>query len=554
MNRLDEKKELVTSIKEHERKKQIIEETHNLIKEWNNLTLPQQTEKRDSIIRSIPLLAEQDRALCIKHLSEAGIVNYRKTLERVKKYAKEMGIDKEEAISINYAPILFPLTPAQDFIDSKAYVAIPIKHLINNRLEPVNYIITSEREKICLSEEELLRMNFYYDRTPYLLGKWSEKSIDSFLKGEDKITIAETFDDIYQLCRTYIDFGNDSWSKYIAIWIIGTYYHRIFQTYPYVHLNGDMESGKTKTLMLTALLSFNGELTFNSSPSYIVRAVHNNHSTCCVDEVERLKRSDDQDSQLLIAMYNSGYKKGSFCGKSEQAEKNGQWLPKRFEAYSPKMLASIRALEPSLSSRCIPITMLKTSNKDIRNRELNTNHPAFQKIRDKLYSIMLTYFPFIKTFYEQIEDQEILGREWELWKPILAIARAIDGNDGSLYSEIRNLAIETQNLKKQAHIEETITPKVLITLRDSLINEPLPQDNFYSTLQLLNILKDSEEEEFAWLKDEKKQNKGRWLGDVLRRSGIVTGRAEQKKIEAKNVKGYTIHLNKIQERVQNYEL
>lgn len=554
MNNLE--KTLTDAIKEGSKREQIIRDVDSLIKEWSALELTsEKAQKRESLISDIRFLTKPDRELCIRALAEVGICKYKEAYEKVKELARLSGIDKEEEPSITHAPNLSAISPAQHFDSDIAYVAIPVKVLKNNKLEIVNYLITSERQKILLCEEELISKGFYIERTPSLLPRWSNRSIEAFINNETRIGMAEVFNEIYQLVKKYIDFGSNVWAKYLALWIIGSYFHRLFETYPYIHLNGDMESGKTKTLMLTAWLSFNGELTFNSSPSYVVRAVHNNHSTCCIDEVEGLRYSKDQDSQLLIAMYNSGYKKGSYCGKSEQFEKNGQWLPKQYEAYAPKIFASIRGLEASLNSRCIPITMLKTANKEIKNRELDSNDEAFRLIRDKLYHIMLSYLVPIRAFYKTITDEEILGREWELWRSILAMAKVIDTDQElklNLYSEIRAHALEVQKLKKEARKEETITPKILAVLEELPVC-PNP-DNFWSTEELLNFLKDSGEEAFTWLSDEKKQNKGRWLGDVLRKAGLVEGRAQQRRnANNKNVKGFYISKEQVEEKLRNYD-
>ncbi|MDD2927690.1 MAG: hypothetical protein PHE30_02440 [Candidatus Omnitrophica bacterium] len=558
MNNLESEKNLKDAIQKGEKRKQIIQSVDNLIREWPALDLASdKTEKRDSIINDVPLLEKQDRELCIKELAEAGIVKYKETYEKVKERARILGIDKEEMPIINYAPNLSALSPAQHFSDDIAYFAIPVKVLKSNRLEITNFLITSEGQKILLCEEEVIKLGFYLERSPYLLPRWSERGINTFLNNDGGAGIAEVFNDIYKLIKGYIDFGNDIWAKYISLWIIGTYFHRLFETYPYIHLNGDMESGKTKTLMFTAWLAFNAELTFNSSPSYVVRAVHNNHSTCCIDEAEGLKHSDDQDCKLLVSMYNSGYKKGSFCGKSEQLEKNGQWIPKQFEAYAPKIFASIRGLEASLNSRCIPIIMLKTGNREIKNRELDSNDQNFTRIRDKLYYTALTYFIPIRASYKTISDEEVLGREWELWRPILAIAKVIDSDKEvnlNLYSEIRAHALEIQKLKKEARKEETPIPKVLVALKEAITPIVYSRpDNFWSTTELLDFLRNSEEEAFSWLNDEKKHGKGRWLGDILRTAGIVGDRAKQKRIGDKNVKGFYISLDKIEEKLGNYD-
>lgn len=567
MNIRKEEENLTTALKNSEKRREIIEAVDRLTKEWPNLELPKQAERRDLILCDLPLLAEQDRKLCLKALAEEGIINLREATEKVRHYAKALGIDKDDIPLIKFAPNLSLITPAQDFVKETAYVTVPVNIIVNNKVESVNYIITSDRQKIRLSDEELLNIRFYTERKPYLQPRWSSSSVESFIDGQGAVNLSEIFEDIVNLSKTYIDFGNESWNKYKALWIIGTYFHRLCETYPYIHLNGDMESGKTKTLTFISRLAFNGELTFNSSASYVVRVVHNNHSTCCIDEVERLRHSEDQDSQVLIAMLNSGYKKGSFCGKSEQTDRNGQWMPKQYEAFSAKVFASIRGLDPSLISRCIPVIMLKTGNKDIKNREIKSDDPVFQEIRDKLYHAMLTVFESVGVFYQTIKDDEILGREWELWKPILALAKIIDTENKSklsLYEEIRALALHVQRQKKEARIEETTTPKLLKVLKEALSDMICPEpDNFLPIVDdpdnpeqpsIIKFLINSGEEEFAWLTDDKKHTKGKWVGNALRRAGVVEGRAEQRKKGGKNVKGFRITMEKIEERLRNYEV
>jgi hemoglobin-like flavoprotein len=377
------------------------------------------------------------------------------------------------------------------------------------------------------------------------------------LNGKTEINISDVFEEIRNAFDYYIDFGSERISDLIACWVIGTYFHRQFKTYPYIHFIGDMEAGKTKTATLISCLSFNGELTFNSTPPYIISAIHNNHSTCCVDEAERLKDNKEQDSQIVISMYNAGYKKGNFCGKREQIGNEGKWVNKKFEAYSPKVFASIKGMPASLASRCLPITMYKSGNKEIQNREIDISDPIFQKIRDSLYVTLFDNHIQIKFKYNTITDEEIFGREWELAKPILTIAKVIDDKNNSkfsLYSSIRNKLLEIQKLKKEARIEETITPKLLVVLHEHISGNPA-WDKFYSISDLVNVLIDSGEETFSWLGDDKKNHgRGRWLSNALRTAGVIEGKAIQKKVDGKNAKGFQIDLENVNKRLKNFEI
>jgi len=63
---------------------------------------------------------------------------------------------------------------------------------------------------------------------------------------------------------------------------------------------------------------------------------------------------------------------------------------------------------------------------------VNPNNPDFQEIRDALFLVAMTYAPRVKRLYEEItrpDSVEFGDREFNLFKPILAIGRAI-GMDG----------------------------------------------------------------------------------------------------------------------------
>jgi len=160
------------------------------------------------------------------------------------------------------------LTPSQDFIDDIAFTCIMVKKVTGNGKVSENIeLITSEKKHFPLTNNELFNLGFYSERTPFPKCRWSRESIQSFLNGNSSTEIKEVFEDIKKQFEEYIDFSDSRYYILLSIWIIGTYFHRLFNTYPYIHLNGRISSGKTKTLTLISLLAFNGELSFQSTPS-----------------------------------------------------------------------------------------------------------------------------------------------------------------------------------------------------------------------------------------------------------------------------------------------
>lgn len=468
------------------------------------------------------------------------------------------------------------LTPAQDFRDAIAYVSMPLPILKEKKVENVVYIITSNKEKFRLNDEELFKRGFYTTRHPYPDARWSSGAIRKFLESEKRIDIVWAFNLVKSRLEHYIDFGDENWHSCIACWIVGTYFHRLFESYPYVYMNGDAESGKTKTLTLCSLLAFNGELTFNSTPSYITSAIHENSASCFVDEAERLKDSSDPSAQIVVSMMNGGYKKGAFCGKQESAG-GKKWKPRKFEAYSPKMFANIKGLDPVLLSRCVPIVMGRTADKEISNREINISAPVFQEIRDMLYAAMMQWHGEIADAYQALSDSEILGREWELWKPIFAIAKVISEE---FYQQFRMFALGVQQEKKEALLDTMTAPRLLqaliamieeyerkreeefqwdqISFGETVVEEKLKKQGlpFFSNEEIVGFLQNYDPDFFGWLGKymEKKKNFGRWLGNELRKAKIIKGQAQVRKEAGQSVRGHCLDKDLIQKRLKGYTL
>jgi len=74
--------------------------------------------------------------------------------------------------------------------------------------------------------------------------------------------------------------------KIIALWIIGTYFHKQFATYPYLFFNAPKSSGKSRLLKLVASLSWNGRYLISISEAVLFRTA--SKRTFCIDEFERV--------------------------------------------------------------------------------------------------------------------------------------------------------------------------------------------------------------------------------------------------------------------------
>ncbi|MFX0199718.1 MAG: hypothetical protein ACFFCW_26650, partial [Candidatus Hodarchaeota archaeon] len=262
-----------------------------------------------------------------------------------------------------------------------------------------------------------------------------------------------------------------------------------------------------------------------------------------------------EDRQLVISMFNSGYKRGNTAGKVEATNRKGKWEARRFESYSPKMFASIKNLDSVLKTRCIPVVMVESSNMELKNRLVNSEDPIFQSIRDKLYWGMMTYHKEIKELYQGIIDKDIGGREWELWRPILTLALAIDDKpkEDGLYMELRQFALEVGKEKRRQREEETSTPKLLLALQDLLGNQ---EEAFFPTLELAVVLSKYDDEYFGWMvEDETSKTRGkvgRFLKHEIRRLAI--GEYRMVRVEGSLKRGYYLNCKAIEDRLKGIGL
>ena len=446
---------------------------------------------------------------------------------------------------------LCEISAALDFKDETALVAVPEDEVIEGKLVTKLYVIMSDRRKIPLNDDDLLIQGLYTKKSPYPMERWSKESRDAYLRSEYETDLPLTFELCRDLYAHYIDFGDSRWCSYMACWTLGTYFHRLFRSYPYIHLSGTMQSGKTKTMELTATLAFNGELTCNSTAAYIIRVVNDNHATCCIDETENLKGTKDENTKAVIAIFNSGYKKSGTSGKAEQLGNSKKWVTKRYSSYSPKMFASIAGLEDSLTSRCVPIAMMRSTDDEIKNREMDEEAPEFQELRDALYLCLMGCWQEVRAKYADIQDAQIVGRDWELWKPVLAIAQAIDLT-GELYETLHELAVENTVQKKETALENFITPKLLAALENLTKNSD--GQMFVTFEDLTACLVEFSPDDFGWLRSPQSAiAANRWIGKELRNAGVVDGKSHLKKFEGKAVKGYYLSHERIAKRITAYQ-
>jgi len=189
--------------------------------------------------------------------------------------------------------------------------------------------------------------------------------------------------------------------------------------------------------------------------------------------------------------------------------------PVPFEVYSPKVVANIKGIEDILEDRCIILIMKRGKDKTVLNNEPQVNSEVWQNIRDMLYVFYLSCFHEISELSEQVNlvgRVPLSERNFELWKPILTMAKFFDEHFKGLFDKMLDFAqrkTEEKNIENITEVGEYILLQTLI----SLVKEP----QYYKVKEVKELMAKNFDEEQKWLNTW-------WIGKALRRLGFTQKR------------------------------
>lgn len=369
-----------------------------------------------------------------------------------------------------------------------------------------------------------------------------------------KIKLGECFENIVEIIKTYVDL-KEEYYKVIALWIIGTYMHNEFETYPYLFLNAMRGSGKTRLLKLISILSYGskGKTKVHTGVTESVLFRTPKNVTLTLDELEHI---GGKDKGILREYLNASYKKGSTVSRTKKVKsKEGEdYVIDDFEPYKPIAMANIWGMEEVLGDRCITIILEKSNDpskvkmiEDFENNNNITNTlTTLNNIRCSLlrcsypkiiynnwnnyikskyinytttYTTLTTYnnnnytntYNIITQqrdleFFNKIDNSEIDGRNLELTMPFFVISRFLNEE---LFDQIVEVYKEIISEKR---IEE-FTESRDVMLYDFVSQEP-SENYFKSVKKLTNSFKEFIQSNEEWIND-------KWMGRALKRLGLI---------------------------------
>ena len=317
--------------------------------------------KRGKMEKGIIVKKEDYEILIHKYQGAKGIID-KKIKYYCDRYNKKPFDEKEISIWVN---------EIKDFI--------PFTNL--------NYKINKKRKKVAEKKEE----NEEKPKKP--IKKLTKEEIE-----KNRAKLLEIYNNLIEILKRYCDI-KEEYYNIIALWIMGTYVHNEFETYPYLFINAMKGSGKTRLLKLITHLSKNGEMMLSIREAVLFRT----KGMLGIDEFEGINR---KGNEALRELLNASYKKGMKVKRMRKVHtKDGdEQVVEEFEPYRPICLANIWGMEQVLGDRCINIILERSDNNRI-TRLMELFHSDSQietTLRDSLCQV---------SFMSSVDPQNIY-RDW----------------------------------------------------------------------------------------------------------------------------------------------
>lgn len=383
------------------------------------------------------------------------------------------------------------------------------------------------------------------ERLAQIEKEWLENRKNN-INNEDKLKLVKCYEEIIRVLKSYLIMQEDQY-KFIAIWIVATYFHEEFGTFPYLFFNAMRGSGKTRTLKLISALGSKGDGSVQNNLTEAVLFRIPRGTTTCIDEVEQI---GNKEKQTLRELLNSAYKKGMKVKRMRKAKVEGQeqQVVEVFEPYFPIVMCNIWGVEEVLGDRSIVMVLEKSDSPLTKKMEDFDTNPKILEIKRTLTDLACRYVmsfrekkhveswntyidtKYITTltttttyndittledietnnFFNKIDSSGIFGRNFELLYPLLIVSKEMNEE---IFEDILRIAKELTTHKKADEYSDSkdVSLYEFISHQSSYGLEYIPVKEL--TTKFRQFLGEEDDQD-RWLND-------KWMGKALKRLNLT---------------------------------
>ena len=302
--------------------------------------------------------------------------------------------------------------------------------ILEPRIEKNAAIISSDHDFYLYDAVNLYERHLAFPET-FVINEngWGGPSAQRWTDGEAKVPESwDMYQRIRRIYETHVEFTDEMTYDFMSLWLLATYFFRLFDTFGYVHFGGTKESGKTQNLRILQVLGFNASLSAHMTAADLFRNVAGNPGVICIDEAENFR---SERGEALLEILRSGYKKGIVVSRQRQMP-DGRFVPDKFHVFGPKALASINPLDSVTSTRTFKVQMRPALRAIPEFKADAAPHAA---LIDDLHYFALANAGHVDDVlqrwtagYRADRAPLIINRQWELAVPVIVMADYIGGD------------------------------------------------------------------------------------------------------------------------------
>lgn len=279
---------------------------------------------------------------------------------------------------------------------------------------------------------------------------------------------------------------SDSDLDLLAVWAAHT--HLVNETYttPRLLLDSPVPgSGKTTALEHLARLCVRPvQMAAVSSPALLARLLEQEMRTMLIDEADRTLRPDKEGVQDLLAMLNSGYKRGA-TRPVLVPEKGGGWVPKEMPTFAPVALAgNTPSLPEDTRTRIIRVLLLPDLEGRVEESDWELIEDDARRLGEQLAAWAEEHRVTVAETRPDMPEG-IAGRFREKWQPLARVA-AIAG--GRWPGVVDALAVQDREQADMDREDGLVTTKPHVILLQHLAEVWPPGSHFVATTTLVESL------------------------------------------------------------------
>jgi hypothetical protein len=297
---------------------------------------------------------------------------------------------------------------------------------------------------------------------------------------------AAVLDKLEAWYRRFIRVTFDGDYHLLALWTVHTYLVEECYTTPRLQLDSLMPgAGKTTVLDHLKRLAHNPiQIASLSSPALLPRLLHSGMHTILLDEAHRTLRPENPGVGDLVAIINTGYRRGA-ARPVNVPVKNGGWEVASMPTFAPVALAGNGPnLENDTQSRMIRILLMPDLDGSVEDSDWEYLEDDAEALQNEIALWAASARETVKMSRVEV-PAGCVGRSKEKWRPIKRVAAAAGGRWEDIANDLIQRGLEEEAAARESGLRKQ--PPGMVLLTD--LRAVWPEDHdFMPTKELVALL------------------------------------------------------------------